>query len=83
MNQLSAQQYASVYQELGIDTNNLGCIMLNTEPLKVSDILSPDELYYANNDEHKYVSGIVSETVPHLTVLYERRRGYCTRWLVP
>lgn len=70
MSQLSAQQYASVYQELGIDTNNLGCIMLNTEPLQVSDVLSPSELYYANNDDHKYVNGIVSETVPHVTVLY-------------
>lgn len=67
----SAAQYSNVYDELGIDTTDLGCIMLNTEKLVVSDIISEDDLYYAvDKEHHQYVNGIVSESVPHVTVLY-------------
>ena len=67
-NQITAMQYPDVYKELGIDLGNLGCIFLDVEPLEVSDLIPEDELYYSGN--HKYVSGVVSEDIPHMTVLY-------------
>jgi hypothetical protein len=68
---LSAHQFMEVYQNLGISLNKLGCIMADTEPLVVSDIISPEDLYTAVNPaEHAYVNGIVSEDVPHATLLY-------------
>ncbi len=67
----SAQQYSDVYEQLGIDTTELGCIMLDTDKLVVSDLIPEEDLYYAQDKEkHQYVNGIVSETVPHVTVLY-------------
>lgn len=65
---VNAMQFPQVYQQLGIDVGNLGCIMLDTEPLTVNDVIPESELY--SSDEHQYVDGIVSETVPHVTLLY-------------
>jgi hypothetical protein len=60
-----------VYDELGIVPQDLGCIMLNTEPLKISDIIDEQNLYYAQDQvAHRYVNGIVSEKVPHITLLW-------------
>lgn len=59
---------ANIYKQLGIDGGNRGCIMLDTEPLLVSDVIPAEELYVSS--EHKYVNGVVSETVPHVTLLY-------------
>lgn len=69
--QLSAHQFSEVYQNLGISLNKLGCIMADCEPLKVNDIIDPADLYVAANlTEHAYVNGVVSEEVPHCTLLY-------------
>ncbi len=68
---VSAQQFSKVYEQLGINVGDLGCIMLNTEPLKVSDIVPEEALYFANDKvNHKYVDGIVSEDKPHVTLLF-------------
>lgn len=68
---ITAQQFPQVYEELGINVSDLGCIMLRTAALEVSDIIPEDALYYANDQEnHKYVAGIVSETKAHCTLLY-------------
>jgi hypothetical protein len=42
--QVSASQYPTVYQDLGIDPSNLGCIMLDTEPVIVSEIIKQEDL---------------------------------------
>lgn len=68
--QLSAHQFSEVYANLGISLNKLGCIMAACDPLRVNDIIAAEDLYYANNPEHQYVAGIVSEDVPHCTLLY-------------
>lgn len=71
MSNLSSHSFPQVYEDLGIDVQELGCIMLNTEPLKVSDVIDADHLYYAADKAHyKYINGIVSETVPHVTLLF-------------
>jgi 2'-5' RNA ligase len=68
---LSSHAFPQVYEDLGIDVQELGCIMLNTEPLIVSDIVDEDHLYYAADKErYEFVDGIVSEKVPHVTLLF-------------
>ena len=65
---MSAREYQEVYQDLGIDTNKLGCIMVNTAPIEVSSLIDADDLHYDKADE--FARGIVSESVPHVTLLY-------------
>ncbi|SRR5258708_3475190 len=68
--QISASQFPDVYANLGIDPNKLGCIMLDVEPIVVSDLILYDDLYYSDPEKHLFAQGIVSETVPHCTLLY-------------
>lgn len=68
--QITASQFPQVYIDLGIDPGKLGCLMLDTEPVQVSDIILYDDLYYADPAKHPHTQGIVSETVPHVTLLY-------------
>ena len=70
MNDLNSTNFPEVYEWLGIDTGNLGCIMLNTAPLEVSDIIPEADLYFADPKLHPHTQGIVSEAVPHVTLLY-------------
>jgi 2'-5' RNA ligase len=73
MNQIKSTDYPAIYEMLGIDTGNLGCIMIDTEELIISDIIKDEDYYYS--DEHQYVNGNVSEEVPHLTLLYGLMRS--------
>lgn len=60
--------FEDVYVDLGIDLGELGCIMLDTEKIVVSDVIN--EADYYTSDKHEYVAGNVSENVPHVTLLY-------------
>lgn len=64
-----ARSFPQVYKDLGIDLGKLGCIMLDVEPIKVSDIIKPEDLYYSG-DEGEHTEGNVSEIEPHVTLLY-------------
>lgn len=68
MEQVSSRQFPQVYEDLGIDTAELGCIMADTEPISVSEVIAPEDLYYSDDEE--FTQGIVSESVPHVTLLY-------------
>lgn len=68
MNEVKSTNYPQLYEELGIDTGRLGCIMVDTEPLVNSDIIPESAYYYS--EEHKWVNGNVSEDVPHVTLMY-------------
>lgn len=68
--QITASQFPDVYANLGIDPNKLGCVMLDVEPIQVSNLILYDDLYYADPAKHPYAQGIVSESVPHCTLLY-------------
>src|SRR3712207_8228254 len=67
--------YTTLFRSLGIDLSKLGCIMLDTEPIKVSDIIPENSLYYADPEKLKWVQGVVSEKVPHVTLLYGLMRS--------
>lgn len=76
MSDLSSYSFPQVYEDLGIGVQQLGCIMLNTEPLTVSDVISEDHLYYAADPAaYKFVDGVVSEKVPHVTLLFGLMRS--------
>jgi len=68
--QITASQFPQVYEDLGIDPGKLGCVMLNTEPIQVGDIILYDDLYMADPEEHPHMQGIISETETHVTLLY-------------
>lgn len=69
---LSSRQFPEVYRQLGIDTRQLGCVMLALDPL---DIVShvPDgerDLYFSERDDFAYAAGAVGETTAHVTLLH-------------
>jgi len=68
--QISASQFPQVYVDLGIDPGKLGCVMLNVEPIQVSDLILYDDLYMADPEKHPHMLGIISETEAHVTLLY-------------
>jgi 2'-5' RNA ligase len=69
---LSANDFPHVYASLGIDVNKLGCIMADTEPIPISELVTKPEpdLYHAANKDHFWVRGAVGETGAHVTLLY-------------
>lgn len=66
---LSAKSFPQVYEFLGIDTGRLGCIMLDTQPIVVSDIIPTADLY-VQEDAEDYLKGYISEETAHVTLLY-------------
>lgn len=59
-----------VYAQLGVAQDNLGCIMLKVEPLKVSDIIADEDLYQTGDPNKYWLNGIVSEDFAHCTLLF-------------
>ncbi len=59
-----------IYDRLGVFPDKLGCVMADTEPLKISDMLSEEDLYYAKEKDRFWIDGVVSEKVCHVTLLY-------------
>lgn len=74
--QLSAHQFKEVYEWLGINLSKLGCLMLDTEPVKTEyfemmqdGITAYFPEYKAVNKERFWIDGYVGDK-PHLTLLY-------------
>lgn len=59
-----------IYNELGVHRDKSGCIMIDTEPLEVSDMLSEDDLYYAKEKDRFWINGMVSDKNCHVTLLF-------------
>jgi len=51
MEAVSSSHFPQVYEDLGIDTNQLGCIMVDTEPIEVSSVIDPEHLYFDPADQ--------------------------------
>ena len=71
VNQVSARDYPSLYDDLDIDMDDLGCIMINTEKIPVVQFVKngADDLVESTN-RHDHTMGAVSEVEPHATLLY-------------
>lgn len=67
----SIYDYPQVYERIGMRLGHFGCIMLDVEPVAVSELLGTDEWFYrSDRDELRYVRGPVAEGTAHCTLLY-------------
>lgn len=70
----TAFEFSKIYEKGALDLNvsNLGCIMLDTEPISVKKhVSSADEaLFYGKTPELQYAQGAVAEQSAHVTLLY-------------
>jgi hypothetical protein len=69
--EISAYSFPNLYESLGYADHEWGCIMLNVEKIKVSELAggTDDDLYYSPEKE-SYLPGAVSEKHAHITLLY-------------
>jgi hypothetical protein len=68
--EISAAIARDVYEALGIDIARLGCIMLETSPVVVSDVIAEQDLYQTDSAEDPYYQPISSEPAAHVTLLH-------------
>lgn len=67
---VTRERLDEIHAAIGVPKDK-GCIMLSTETITVRSVIPADSLYYAQDkDNFKYVNGIVSESVPHVTLLF-------------
>lgn len=69
---ISARDYPDLYEGTGVNPNELGCIMLDVEPMEVLKHIPAelhDDLVQATT-RHDHAMGAVAETEPHVTLLY-------------
>lgn len=69
LNQIASRDYPDLYDDIDIDTDDLGCIMLDLEPMEVLKHVEglEDQIF----ENPKWDQGSVpAETVPHVTLLY-------------
>lgn len=72
MQQLNAHQFKDLYDRLGIEVNDLGCVMLDTEPIPKPVMYQyeiPEAFYTAKNPDHYWINGYMADD-PHVTLLY-------------
>ena len=62
----SAHEAKWIYEELGIDLSDLGCIMAGVEPPRLN--LPEEWLYYAKDKQRFWIDGIVDHS--HVTLRY-------------
>jgi len=75
MEQLNAHQYEGIYEELGIDLNKLGCVMVDLEPFDSEAMMAAmlavgDDFYLTNDNDKPWIDGFSLQSKPHITLLY-------------
>lgn len=78
--EIKAHNYKEIYEMLGYNLSKLGCLMIDTEPIKTTYIVGMDDGtgiigpafpgYYAKNKERFWIDGYVAEKTPHVTLFY-------------
>ena len=70
MPRLTAHEFPGLYDNLDVDTDKLGFIMLKVRPFPVLQFVEDgeDDLYYSP-DKDSYIQGVVAETKAHVTLL--------------
>jgi len=69
MTQLKSHDFQQVYEELNISLDELGCVMLDLEPLENMGSVAL-ALYHSPNKERFWINGWVCDKNPHITLLY-------------
>lgn len=67
---ISARDYSDIYNDIDIDPDDLGCIMVDTESLEVQSLLSDDMKAQLFEQTKFDQSSTPAENVPHITLLY-------------
>jgi phage portal protein BeeE/2'-5' RNA ligase len=68
---ISARDYPDLYEGTGINPDDLGCIMIDTEQLDITDLVEDGEADLVEaTDRHEHAMGAVAELEPHITLLY-------------
>lgn len=68
---VSAYDFPQIYERIGMQLGHFGCIMLDVEPLPISNAFDDEDVfYYSRNPMLRYVKGPVAETGAHATLLY-------------
>jgi 2'-5' RNA ligase len=76
MVELSSYQFQEVYSELGIDTGELGTVVLQCEQIPVTSVVSKSrkkikrQLFFSKNPSQKWMQGAVGEKIAHVTLLH-------------
>lgn len=55
--------------ELGVDVSELGCVMLDVEPIDLGGVIPPEWEYHSPDPAHRWVSGVQTGG-QHITLLY-------------
>jgi hypothetical protein len=64
----SAYQFAETLQKMGIDIPNLGCVMLDVEPLDASTIIPEEWQYHSRDPRYHWINGTVAGN--HVTLKF-------------
>lgn len=74
VSKIKASEFPEIYEELGIDLDDLGYVMLDVEPFKVTEFVEDgeDDLYVKETEdgEVSYVRGAVAEDTAHVTLMF-------------
>lgn len=70
MKQLNSHLFESVYKDLDIDLDKLGCIMLDIDGKNIPNLIEEENLYFTPDDKKFWIKGFVAGKTPHLTLLY-------------
>lgn len=70
--EISAGMFPQLYEMLGINVNELRCVMadLEVEPFQEMIDIPEDSLYYTEDVNQPWVNGAVGKQNPHVSVLY-------------
>lgn len=70
--QLNANQFPQVYAALGITISQLGIVMLDTDPIEVTEKVDQGkaDLFTSSNPERFWIDGAVVEREAHVTLLF-------------
>jgi 2'-5' RNA ligase len=70
--QLNSHQFQPMYDLLGIDVKDLGCVMLDVEMPEEALALKQEirHLYSAKDPKKFWIRGFVADRNPHVTLLY-------------
>lgn len=88
MKEIKAHNYPEIYNALGYNLSKLGCLMLDTEPIKTvyyeimqDGITTYFPEYKTQNKARFWIDGYVADKTPHLTLFYGfLQEAGCYKW---
>lgn len=68
MTQVNAHMFEDVYEDLGVNLDTLGCVMLDVEPINTAAFIETSDLYFTTNEKRFWINGDKGQK--HVTLLY-------------